>query len=227
MPASDPSLSSGTLRDTVSGFVHAVRNPLAVIRSSAQVAQRLGQGAHDVSGYLSSVVAEVDRIEAALQGLQRLARLEGEHGAVCAAEAAIAEACAAVRERARAAGITVELRPGPGSDVRTSTENLEQAVGELLDNAIRHTPAGSSVEVSWRRAEAGQVEVNVDDRGPGIAPELAETLPRPFRSSDRARLGLGLALAARVCALAGGCLRFENREGGGCRFILVLPAAGE
>ena len=139
------------------------------------------------------------------------------------------EAVVAVVERlgslARSAGveITAELTP---VTVVGDRRRLEQLVGVLLDNAIRHSPRDAAVVISLR-ASAAAVELTVDDRGPGIPPEELE---RVFDRYYRARtataggVGLGLAIARWISEGHGGTTTAENRSGGGARFVVRIPA---
>ncbi len=225
VPPCETSPRASDLRETIAGFLHAVRNPLAVIRSSAQVGQRLATDPATVASYLASIVVQADRIEQALQGLQRLARMEPAPAtAVVVAEAA-AQAVERVRERAAARGTSVEVGGGPEAAVQVNLDQLLTAVDELLDNAVRLAPPGSVVSLSWTADEPGRAHLHCDDRGPGVAADQLASIRRPFFSTDRTRLGLGLALVERVCHLSGGSLACSNRPGGGCRFTLELPAA--
>lgn len=106
---------------------------------------------------------------------------------------------------------------------------LGRAVGNLLDNAIRHTPPGGTVSVTLAAAGA-QICVSVEDSGPGIDPEL---LPRlfaplvqgePSRSRATSGAGLGLVIARAVVEAHGGTIAAANVPGGGARFRITLPA---
>jgi signal transduction histidine kinase len=227
MRVSEPSTIPGEMNEAMLGFLHAVRNPLAVIRSTAQVAQRLTAGSSPVTGYLDSIVVQVDRVELALQGLMRLARLEASPPGEVSVVDAVGQAVGRLREQAAARGVALGLCPGPDRRAHIGLEQLELALSELLDNAIRFSPPGSRVSVSWSAEGPGAILLHVDDDGDGVAPEHVESVLRPFFTTDRTRLGLGLALVERVCRLAGGELRWQNRSAGGCRLTMVLPASGE
>jgi signal transduction histidine kinase len=109
--------------------------------------------------------------------------------------------------------------------VRGHTEALFRAVRNLIENAIRHTPPGVSIEVEV--TEAGVVRV-LDD-GPGVPESDRESIFRRFWRRDRGRAesrGLGLAIVSRVAEAHDGSVSVENRPGGGAIFTLRLrPAA--
>jgi signal transduction histidine kinase len=102
---------------------------------------------------------------------------------------------------------------------------LRQLVGILVDNAIRHAPSGSQVDVRVRTDGPDAVLV-VDDSGPGIRPEdLPHVFDRFYRAAGApgGGTGLGLAIAAWIVERHGGRIAAANREGGGARFTVHLP----
>ena len=135
----------------------------------------------------------------------------------------------ALRPRAEAKGValSVEMDPSlPALDLDAA--RIAQVVGNLLDNAVTHTPEGGRVTVS-AHAAANAVEVEVADTGPGIAPE---DLPRlfdrfyradPSRSRTTGGTGLGLTIARRLVEAHGGSIEAESVVGQGSRFIIRLP----
>lgn len=101
----------------------------------------------------------------------------------------------------------------------------------LLENARKYASAGGPAQVSVRAASAGEVEIEVADRGPGIPRALEEKIfERFFRADDaiargEGGSGLGLSIARALARGMGGDLVFRPRDGGGSRFVLTLPAA--
>jgi signal transduction histidine kinase len=96
----------------------------------------------------------------------------------------------------------------------------------LLQNAIRHTPADGTVRMEARRG-AGGLELVVEDTGEGISPETVEHVFEPFWRGDAARSGggsgLGLALAKRIVESLGGQIQVHSEPAEGSRFAVVLP----
>jgi len=97
---------------------------------------------------------------------------------------------------------------------------IDIAVRNVVDNAIRHAPAGSDVSVAVTPAGT----VTVDDRGPGVPENQKELIFDRFWRADRSRTGagIGLSLVRRVARLHGGDARVEDRPGGGARFVLAF-----
>ncbi len=104
---------------------------------------------------------------------------------------------------------------------------VERIVENLLVNAARHTPGGTPVHVTVRERHDGIV-LTIEDEGPGVPEELKSTLFDPFRQGPTAAgrgVGIGLSLVRRFAELHGGTADIEDREGGGARFVIVLPCA--
>jgi len=128
-------------------------------------------------------------------------------------------------------------REAPGMDthpVRIDGEQLlanidpakvERIVENLLVNAARHTPGGTPVHVSVAQSEDGIMLV-IEDEGPGVPEELKSTLFDPFRQGPTAAgrgVGIGLSLVRSFAELHGGSAEIEDRDGGGARFVVMLP----
>jgi signal transduction histidine kinase len=111
--------------------------------------------------------------------------------------------------------------------VEGARDELVRMVSNLIANAIRHTPPGTTVRAAVARRD-GAVELVVEDDGPGVPPDLAPHVFERFvrGGGDRAgSSGLGLAIVRAVAEAHGGSVRLEPREGGGARFVVRLPAA--
>ena len=105
------------------------------------------------------------------------------------------------------------------------TDQIQQVLINLLENAFDAVTSGDLVEVKARDIDGG-VEVEVLDNGPGLGPDV-ERLFTPFVSSKEKGCGLGLSLARRICEAHGGWLRGGNRPGGGARLHFWLPSGPE
>src|SRR5690606_31615026 len=113
--------------------------------------------------------------------------------------------------------------PANGRVIPGDAHLLERAVENLLDNALRHTPASGMITLTWQ-VEADRATFTVDDSGPGIAPQdlphLFDPLYRgdPSRNPETGGVGLGLSIARRILRAHGGDLTAANRPEGGARF---------
>jgi two-component system OmpR family sensor kinase len=204
---------------------HELKTPLTSIRGYAEA---LGDGAVP-AGQASEVIgAEAGRLERLVSDLLDLARLQRTGFGVERAPVDLGSIVdrAVERHRLRARELQVELNgahhgPAPGIG---DPDRLLQATSNLIENALRITPAGGSVAVT---ACAG--EISVQDTGPGLAPE---DLPHAFerfylheryRSEREVGSGLGLAIVGELAGRMGGSSTVENVDGGGARFTLRVP----
>ena len=118
---------------------------------------------------------------------------------------------------------------GAGTQVAIDALVLRQVAENLISNAMKYAP-GSVVALSTRSSSPGFWQLCVEDRGPGIPPSRQRELFKPFTrladaDPDGLSSGLGLSLARQILAGSGGQLWYEDREGGGARFVIELPAA--
>lgn len=216
-------------RQFVSDASHELRSPLAVIRQAAEIARdypdRVGSDA-----LADDVLAESQRLEELVTALLLLARLEGYDGGlseVVDLDDLVLNEVARVRARA---GVTVDAGGVSAGQVHGSAVLLGQVVRNLLDNACRH--AASSVTLALHES-GDQVELVIDDDGPGIAvDDRARVFERFVRLDDaRAReeggSGLGLAIVRKIVDSARGSVEVTDSPAGGARFTVRLPAVGD
>lgn len=123
--------------------------------------------------------------------------------------------------------------PATGCHVAIDGLVLRQVVENLVSNAMKYAP-GSKVELSVRNSAPGFWQLLVEDRGPGVSPVRQHQLFRPFTrlsgaapADDGLSSGLGLSLARDILSEYDGNLWYEDREGGGARFVVELPVAAE
>lgn len=211
------------LRQMVLRLAHEIRNPLATIMSAVQLIEHLQPPTADVEEFFVGIHTEIRRIDSVVRDMQRYVRLDFHTAAAVTVTQMIEAAVESIRETAEATGSKVEVIPGPQVTVLADGIQLQAAIGELLENALRFGPPGSAVKVRWSLDGDHSFLINVEDDGPGIAPDLADRVLRPFFSSSTQGTGLGLNIAVRAARLAGGELSWSNRPEGGARFTLRLP----
>jgi two-component system, OmpR family, sensor kinase len=208
---------------------HELKTPLTSIRGYAEA---LHDGAVTPAEGGRVVAAEADRLERLVSDLLDLARLGREGFAVEHRPVDLASVTdTAVQRhlpRARELGVTLSAGAwnGDGAWAVGDEGRLLQATSNLIENALRLTPAGGAVTVS---ARSGQIAVA--DTGPGLA---AEDLPHAFdrfylynryRSERAVGSGLGLAIVKELTAAMGGGVHASSRPGGGAEFTLTVPAS--
>ncbi len=205
---------------------HELKTPLTSIRGYAEA---LAEGAVAPERAGEVIVGEAGRLERLVSDLIDLARLRRVGFSVERTRVDLAEIVTRAVERhlPRARELSITLTPAaerPAEGVG-DPDRLLQATSNLIENALRLTPAGGTVTVS---AAPGQI--TVQDTGPGLA---AEDLPRVFerfylyeryRSERPVGSGLGLAIVAELAQRMGGAVIVENVPAGGARFTLTVPA---
>jgi two-component system phosphate regulon sensor histidine kinase PhoR len=223
-----------TRRDFIANVSHELRTPLASIKS---VVETLQSGALEdksiAQDFLSRADTEVDRLVQMVTELLELSRLESGQAPLAREQVEVGPMLEQAVERMRpqaerkALELTLEVAPGLPLIVGDA-HRLEQATVNLVDNAIKFTPAGGSVRVSAQLVDSA-VQVQVEDTGEGIS---AEKLPRIFErfyKVDRARedrgTGLGLAVVKHTVEAHGGTISATSREGHGSTFTFTLPAS--
>jgi two-component system OmpR family sensor kinase len=246
-------------RDLLANVSHDLKTPLTSIQGFSQAI--LDGAVHDEDGYRRA--AQIIREEAArmgdlVQNLLDLARLEAggalQRTETIALDELIRRCVERVSPLAVAAGLELRVSvSGALSPVSGDSARLEQAVSNLLDNAIKFTPAGGHVDVAAhaftvRRGRADPptavprtlptterltdgrwVAVEVKDDGVGISREDLPRIFERFYRVDKSRggikgAGLGLSIAKEIVAAHGGAIEVESRPGQGARFVVYLPA---
>ncbi|GAB4231753.1 MAG: hypothetical protein Kow00109_04040 [Acidobacteriota bacterium] len=143
--------------------------------------------------------------------------------------AALQNVLEAVRETAQSKGVRLEVDLPAGLRVRAEPDDLERIFGNLLDNAVKYTPAGGQVRFSVSRLPDGRVGAEVADTGIGIPPEEQERIFEGFYRTKEAKAtgavgtGLGLSIVKRLVDRLGGTLELESAPGQGSCFRVTLP----
>jgi two-component system phosphate regulon sensor histidine kinase PhoR len=222
-------------RDFVANVSHEIKTPVTTIKGFAET---LLDGAlddrHDAERFLHIIVGQADRLSAIIEDLLSLSSLESssegarislEHGSIRDVLQVALDVC---EMKAAARGITLTLDCSEDLFAEINPPLLEQAVVNLIDNAIKYSPEGSRVEVS-AAIEALGLAIRVKDVGPGIR---REHLPRLFerfyridkaRSRDMGGTGLGLSIVKHIAVAHGGGVAVESTPGLGSTFTITLP----
>lgn len=219
-------------RDMVANISHDLRTPLTSLHGYLETLSLKADvlSAGDRQRYLDIALAQSAKVGGLAQALFELARLE--HGMVQAApeDFSMVDLAQDVLEKFAlpAEAKQLQLRAGVPPALPAVTADLgmiERVLTNLLDNAIRHTPAGGTVEVDLA-AQDGKVAVTVSDTGPGIPPALRESIfQRPFPSGGAHRGGgLGLLIVQRMLQLNGSQVRLVDSPVG-TTLCFALPAA--
>jgi two-component system, OmpR family, sensor kinase len=211
----------------VSDASHELRTPLAALRTELELALRRKRTRGELEAALRSAAEESERLSQLAEDLLVLARSHGGQLPVRRERLAAAALLADVRERfarrAAEAGRPLETRAEDGLELSVDRLRAEQALGNLVENALRH---GRGRILLQARRQGGRVELHVVDEGPGFATEFIRHAFEPFTRDDPARLGpgagLGLAIVEVIARAHGGAAHVANRDGGADAW-LVLP----
>ncbi len=220
----------GSQRTLLADVAHELNTPLAAVKLQAQIARRSGDATREAA--LDELDRGIERATHLVAQLLQMARLEPgvreRRNAPLRLDTLAAEVVAAFSARADARGIDLGLAPSEAAWVSGDEEDLRVLLNNLVDNALRHVPAGGRVDVQVT-AEGGRVRLSVSDTGPGIPEADRERVLRRFvrlnpSPEDAHGSGLGLSIVARVAAQHGATLALDEREGGGLRVRIDLPA---
>lgn len=226
-------------RELVANVSHDLRSPLAALRGYLDTLDMVGDRAppDERRAYLDRALRASDRLGALVTDLFDLSRFDAAEIRPALEPTALAElvgdAVAERRAEAEARGVALRVRAEAGLPLARADAGLvERAVANLLDNAIRHTPAGGAVSVDVSRGDAASLSISVRDTGEGIAPEVLPRVFERFVRADESRTagaggaGLGLAIVKRIAELHGGTVHAESVLGAGATFTLALPVEG-
>lgn len=207
---------------------HELRTPVAAIKAQAQVAR----GAQDVTERihaLDNVILGCDRTAHLIEQLLTLARLDSLQKSAlesCELQTLAVEVIAEMTPLARQKSVQLALAEGEAATVQALPGLLRILLRNLIDNAVRYTPAGTLVQVRVDR-ESGQPHITVSDNGPGIPEEerdkVLERFYRPLGTGEQGS-GLGLSIVQRIAAIHGATLQLAAGEAGrGLRASIVFP----
>lgn len=222
-----------TERDFIANAAHELRTPLTAVRLQAQLADQARDAAQRAAA-LDQLRAGVDRAAHVVEQLLQMARLEPDAQQFAFAEVRLDQLAknAVADFSPQAEDKRIDLGVGTCRPVRLSghAESLRILLSNLIENALRHTPAGGRIDVDVDE-EDGLARLDVADSGPGIPEEFRERVfDRFFRlaGSDTPGSGLGLPIARQAARLHGGEITLGESPAGGLRVRVALPthAAG-
>jgi signal transduction histidine kinase len=214
----------------VANASHELRAPLTLMRASAEVAQRGMPEGDSRRALLGDVLSEVDHMAALVDDLLLLSRLDAGRLQLESQSIPLSTLVAEIERTfgrvAENSGVTLTHQVDEGLAVRGDPTRFRQVLLILLDNALRHTPSGGEVTIR-ARGSTSRVQIEVQDSGPGIAPEdLPHVFERFYRSNHRgvdAGSGLGLAIARGLIGAQGGSISLENALPTGTLARVILP----
>jgi two-component system OmpR family sensor kinase len=222
-------------REFLANAAHELKTPVAILKSTLQSLLQRPRAAEEYRAGLEQALDDMARLEQLMHSMLRLARAEQwaagssrrdleavEVAATC--ESALERLAPVARER----GVTIQFTSNGPMPMRADADDLELVWSNLLENAIRFSPAGGEVQLR-ARSDGRRGYVAVEDQGPGIPPsELAHLFERFHRGdSSRARdtggYGLGLAISKALIEAYGGTITPESGAERGTRMVVEVP----
>ncbi|HWC14498.1 MAG TPA: ATP-binding protein [Actinomycetota bacterium] len=213
-------------RELTAEVGHELRTPLAIIRAEVEL---LDQQITDekVKASLDSILEEVDRTTGVIDDMLLLARVDANATLDRSQVVDLGQLTRTVVERfsaiAATRGVSLETR-GKGQ-LEGDARAIDRAIVNLVDNALRHTPAGGAVEIALDQGEKGPI-LTVRDTGPGVPAETLGTMFDRFTRGGprRGAAGLGLAIVAAMARSHEGDVQARNRPEGGLEITIEFPA---
>jgi signal transduction histidine kinase len=222
-------------REFLGNAAHELKTPVAVLKTTLQSLLQRSRSAEEYRNGLQASLQDLDRLEQLLQWMLRLARAEQwAHDArrrefeVIDINATCEEAVERIRSLAHSRNTNIQLATDGPVPFRADPEDLELVWTNLLENAVRYSPPGSSVELAVKHDDQ-IATVTFQDRGAGISaadlPHIFERFYRgdPSRTRATGGFGLGLAIAKALVEAYGGNIRAESAPGKGTRMTVELP----
>jgi signal transduction histidine kinase len=209
---------------------HELMTPITVIQGVAGTISGLGGALspEDATGLADSVARAAARLRRLVGNLAATARLERGDAEADTKPVRVRELVASCMESFPGRLARFWVTGGESVEVWADRELAAQAIVAVLENALDHSPPDEVVEIDVTSGP-GEVHIAVADRGPGVAPDVADRVFEAFTQADRGTarsregLGIGLYLTGKIMAAHGGRIEHASREGGGAVFTLTFP----
>lgn len=231
-------LAEAMRRDFVANVSHEIRTPLTVLSGFIETLQTLPLAEAERERYLALMAQQSQRMETLVNDLLTLSRLEGSPHPrgndwvnTNALFAQSEQEALALSALLAPHGHNIKFDVDADFEIAGVQAELYSAMSNLVTNAVRYTPDGGKVYVTWKILADGRGEFTVKDSGPGIAAEHLPRLTERFYRVDRSRsretggTGLGLAIVKHVAQRHGAELHIESQLGQGSRFSITFPSA--
>jgi signal transduction histidine kinase len=207
--------------EMAAAIAHGIRNPLASIRSAAEIAREEDRaGAQEC---LQDIMAQTDRLDGWVRELLAASRGSGLPIDQVDLNSLIRESLEGAASELRRQGIELSFQEAVLPPVRGSRAPLAHAFSSIISNAIEAMPQGGRLRVESRMTDKGLIAIAVEDTGVGMPPRVARRAFRPLFTTKPNGVGLGLSLARRIVERHAGRIDLDSVAGHGTRVVLTLP----
>ena len=211
---------------------HEIKTPLTVIQSELEIAERKSDN-EEVNKGIRAVLSEIESLTALTNSLLTLARLDSMqlklNKEIIRIDELLVESVQFMKQPAAAKKINLNLSISESCEINADKEKMKSVFINLLDNAIKYSPAGSTVKIGLHK-KGNYVTAFVSDEGPGMPQNTINQIFNRFYRSDETRgkisgSGLGLSIVHEFVEMHGGRIEVFSEPGKGARFEVILPAS--
>lgn len=206
-----------------------LRTPLANLRTELELAIRPGRSAKEQHAILTGAAQVTERLTSLTEDLFLLSRADNHQTILRTAPIHLTEPLTSAVSRARDRHPAIELHCPEDLRMIADPDRLSQAIGNLIDNAVIHSPLNTAIKLTAGRDEDGHVVIEVSDAGPGLDPQFLPLAFERFQRAEHARscdpdgTGLGLSIVRAIAEAHGGSAHIANGTDGGTRATIELP----
>jgi signal transduction histidine kinase len=209
--------------EMAAGISHEIRNPLGIIRSSAELLKKKVAKIDPSNALPDIIVEEANRLNGIITDFINFARPRSPKLSPCRLDDVIEKTLAFLAPQIEGRGYTIEkVYHNPLPEIMGDVPMLHQSLLNLLINALQAMPEGGHISVGIR-AEGGHARIEIEDAGQGIPADLSEKIWDPFFTTKDKVTGLGLGIVKNIIEAHGGSIRITNRVPKGARVTIELP----
>ena len=207
-----------------SAIAHEIRNPVSAIVSALSTARGDGLAASEREEMFSIAASESRRLERLTTDFLAYARPRTVQKAPCQLDDTLGYVADVCRPRGMERGISVHAHPSSGLVAAIDSSAVQQALIDLVTNALEASPADASVDLRAGANADGAIRIDVENTGPSIPPDSVARIFEPFFTTKPQGTGLGLAIARNIARAHGGDLILSKNEVDHICFTMVIPA---
>lgn len=206
-----------------SAIAHEIRNPVSAIVSAVATAKRVDLAASDRTEMFEIAAKEATRLEKLTTDFLAYARPRSLQKASCSLDDTLGYVADVCRPRAGEKGVTLHAESVVSVSAEIDAGQVEQALVNLVNNAVDASPPGGSVALRAAAEGNGTLRIDVEDAGDTIPPDIVARVFEPFFTTKPAGTGLGLAIALSIARAHGGDVILSRNEPGRVCFSMTIP----